>query len=73
MSEATPAPCTKRDVLAALNAACRPFGGQAKLARKAGVSTAYINMVVKHRRELTEPIANALGFMQTISYQRIAS
>lgn len=70
MSETTS--FTLHHVCDALNEIGRTRGGQAELARKAGVSRAFVNLLVNGERDITDPIIKALGFRKVISYQRIS-
>lgn len=63
---------TLNDICVALNEVARTRGGQAKLARKAGVSRSFVNLVVDGERDITDPLIQALGFRKVVSYRRIS-
>lgn len=66
-------PVTLSEIVIALNAECRKPGGQKALARKCGVISAYVNMVVNGARDPTGSILRELGFKKivSVSYERV--
>ncbi len=57
-------------VRTALRAACEAEGTQIAFADRHDLSTAYVNDVLKGRREPGESILRALGFERVVRYRR---
>jgi hypothetical protein len=63
---------TEADVVAALRAACAGPGGQRGFSRKHLIPESTISLVLSGGREVPESIANALGFVATRAFRKIA-
>ncbi len=50
----------------------RRHGTQLATARALGISSQYLNDVLRERREISDKLANALGFDRVIVFQRQA-
>ncbi len=55
---------TAADLIAILSSACDGAGGQQAWAREHGFSPQYVCDVLKGRRDVSESMANALGFLK---------
>lgn len=55
---------TAADLIAILRSACAGPGGQQGWARQHGFSPQYVNDVLHGRRDVSEAMANALGFLK---------
>jgi len=58
------------DPVAELRAACAASGSQKAWAAQAGVSQAYVNDVIRGRREPGDSILGPLGIERVITYRR---
>lgn len=59
---------TQADLLAILRSACDRAGGQQAWATAHGFSPQYVCDVLKGRRDVSEAMANALGFLKEIRF-----
>lgn len=59
---------TSADLIAVLRSACEAHGGQAAWAAKHGFSPQYVCDVLKRRRDVSEAMANALGFLREVRW-----
>lgn len=57
-----------RDMIAILRSACATAGTQAAWAAKHGFSPAYVSDVLNGRRDMSEALANALGFLREVRF-----
>lgn len=58
-------------IYAELNAITRTRGGQAELARKIGVSEAYVSQIVNGHKAMTGAVVAALGFRRVEMFERV--
>lgn len=56
------------DLVAILRSACAAAGGQHAWARAHGFSPQYVCDVLKRRRDVSEAMANALGFLKQVRF-----
>lgn len=63
---------THDDLYALLRSECRRAGGQAAWAVAHDMSPQFVCDVLKGRREITERMANALGFVRRVSFHPIS-
>ncbi len=68
---AAPPPKAQHVVVAELKHQCRKSGSQRVWAREHGISEQHLSDVLNGRRDISEDIANACGFMRVVTYQRI--
>jgi hypothetical protein len=59
---------TQADLLAILRSECAAAGGQQAWARAHGFSPQYVCDVLKGRRDISEAMGNALGFMREVRF-----
>ena len=64
-------PLTGTDIVRELAQECAAAGSQAAWARKRGISATHVNEVLNGRRDLTDSIANALGYSRVTRYVRV--
>ncbi len=55
-----------------LRCRCEAAGGQSAWARRTGFSASYVSDLLTDRREPSEAIANALGFVREVTFRKIA-
>ena len=60
---------SEQDIADRLRAAIRTAGSQRAFARQHGISTQYVNDVLRGRRELGQKILDALGVERIVTYQ----
>lgn len=66
-------PATQADLIAILRSECERAGGQQAWARRAGFSPQYVCDVLKGRRDVSEAMANALGFLREVRFRPLAT
>lgn len=59
---------TGADLIAILRSACAAAGGQQAWARAHGFSPQYVCDVLRGRRDVSEAMANALGFLREVRF-----
>ena len=59
---------TAADLIAILRSACSGAGGQQAWARAHGFSPQYVCDVLKGRRDVSEAMGNALGFLREVRF-----
>jgi hypothetical protein len=59
---------TQGDLLAILRSECAAAGGQSAWAASKGFSPQYVCDVLKGRRDISEAMANALGFLREVRF-----
>jgi len=59
---------TQGDLLAILRSACDAAGGQRAWAEAHGLSPQYVCDVLKGRRDVSERMANELGFLREVRF-----
>jgi DNA-binding transcriptional regulator YdaS (Cro superfamily) len=57
------------DLIAILRSECIAAGGQQAWARGKGFSPQYVNDVLRGRRDVSEAMANALGFVREVRFR----
>lgn len=62
------APITAPELHRILAQSCRDAGGQAAWARRRGFSAAYVSDLVNGKREVTEAVANSLGYVRQVRF-----
>lgn len=67
------APATQPEVIAILRSRCAAAGGQQAWARRFGFSPQYVCDVLKGRRDVSEAVANALGFVREVRFRKLGS
>ena len=55
-----------------LQLACVGAGSQQAWARQAGLSASYVSDVLSGRRDVSEAIANALGYVRRVAFHTMA-
>lgn len=63
---------TEADVVAALRAACAGQGGQRGFSRRHLIPESTVSLVLSGGRDVPESVANALGFVATRAFRKIA-
>jgi hypothetical protein len=63
---------TQRDLIAILRSACASAGGQQAWARSKGFSPQYVCDVLRGRRDVSEAMANALGFVREVRFRPLS-
>lgn len=63
---------TQAEVVLALKAACDAAGGQRAWSRKHGISSKWINNVLRGRQSISPGLTLALGYRRVIEYEPIA-
>lgn len=61
-------PLTTHEFLTVLSRACEHAGGQQAFARKAGLPVSVVCETLKGKREPSEAVANAVGFMRRVVF-----
>lgn len=56
------------EMLAVLQSACADAGSQAAWAKRAGFHSSYVCQVLSGRREISEAMANALGYFKEVRF-----
>lgn len=59
---------TADDVLSVLRDECTSLGSQKAWAKKQGVSPAYVNDILQGRREISDRVAEMLGFERHVIF-----
>jgi DNA-binding transcriptional regulator YdaS (Cro superfamily) len=59
---------TQADLIAILRSACERAGGQRAWAEAHGLSPQYVCDVLKGRRDVSERMANELGFLREVRF-----
>jgi hypothetical protein len=59
------------DVIALLREACRGEGGQSRFARQHSIPQSIVNEVLHGKRDVSETIANALGYVRVVIFREI--
>jgi DNA-binding transcriptional regulator YdaS (Cro superfamily) len=62
---------TEDDVKEALRKECAGHGAQAALARRCGVTRAYVHDMLSGRREVSDAVLKELGFERLVTYRRL--
>ena len=60
------------DLIAILRSECARAGGQLAWARRVGFSPQYVNDVLRGRRDVSEAMANALGFVREVRFRPLS-
>ena len=60
------------DLIAILRSECGRAGGQQAWARRKGFSPQYVNDVLRGRRDVSEAMANALGFVREVRFRPLS-